>query len=204
MARVFTWLRCSHGFGRWGGSGGSAVAWPGPPPGPGRRPAREAGCGARQARRRCTLGIGQRVREVHLSQYCPGGLGFPAGSPSTTVAATGQAPSGWPDSAGHAAQAAGETCGRCGDAITGGQAVRRRASGDWVHETCREHEVCGRLGPARCSAAEPRSGTGMPPFPGSPLDPAPSASRARPHRPPEQGPGDRPDAQVFAHAGDEF
>jgi hypothetical protein len=92
------------------------------------------------------LGIGQRVREVHLSQYCPGGLGFPAGSPSTAAAATGQAPSGWPDSAGHAAQAAGETCGRCGDAITGGQAVRRRASGDWVHETCREHEVCGAPG----------------------------------------------------------
>ena len=62
------------------------------------------------------------------------------------VTATGQAPSGWPDSAGHAAQAAGETCGRCGDAITGGQAVRRRASGDWVHETCREHEVCGAPG----------------------------------------------------------
>jgi hypothetical protein len=96
-----------------------------------------------QARWRCTLGIGQRVREVHLSQYCPGGLGFPAGSPSTGAAATGQAPSAGPDSAGHAAQAAGETCGRCGDAITGGQAVRRRASGDWVHEACREHEARG-------------------------------------------------------------
>ena len=107
---------------------------------------RVLGTGHGQARRRCTLGIGQRVREVHLSQYCPGGLGFPAGSPSTGAAATGQAPSEGPDSAGHAAQAAGETCGRCGDDITGGQAVRRRASGDWVHEACREHEVCGAPG----------------------------------------------------------
>jgi hypothetical protein len=93
------------------------------------------------------VGIGRRVREVHLSQYCPGGLGFPAGSPSTAATATGQVPGDWPDSAGHAAQAAGETCGRCGDGITGGQAVRRRASGDWVHEACRADEA-GRAGGA--------------------------------------------------------
>jgi hypothetical protein len=38
----------------------------------------------------------------------------------------------------HAAQAAGETCGRCGHVITSGQAVRRRITGDWVHEACPE------------------------------------------------------------------
>lgn len=81
------------------------------------------------------MGIGQRVREVHLSQYCPGGLGFPAGSPRTAAGsdlASGEGPA----TSEHAAQAAGETCGRCGDAITGGEAVRRRAGGDWIHETC--------------------------------------------------------------------
>jgi hypothetical protein len=82
------------------------------------------------------MGIGQRVREVHLSQYCPGGLGFPAGSPSSAAAGSGQAPGEWPAPSEHAAQAAGETCGRCLDVITGGQAVRRRATGDWVHEAC--------------------------------------------------------------------
>lgn len=85
--------------------------------------------------------IGQRVREVHLSQYCPGGLGFPAGSPGTAGAGSGQAPGGGPAPGEHAAQAAGETCGRCGDVINGRQAVRRRVSGDWVHEACRGHEA---------------------------------------------------------------
>lgn len=82
------------------------------------------------------MGIGQRVREVHLSQYCPGGLGFPAGSPSTAATGPGQAAHGGPPTGEHAAQAAGETCGRCGDRITSDHAVRRRASGDWVHEAC--------------------------------------------------------------------
>jgi hypothetical protein len=79
------------------------------------------------------LSIGQRVRAVHLSQYCPGGLGFPAGSP-------GAGPAGRAGSAGldgHAAQAAGETCVRCGRRIGGGEPVRRQASGGWVHESCR-------------------------------------------------------------------
>jgi len=106
------------------------------------------------------VGIGRRVREVHLSQYCPGGLGFPAGSPSTaTAAATGQVPGEWPDSAGHAAQAAGEICGRCGDGITGGQAVRRRASGDWVHEVCRADGANGAGGAGRADGAGRARGT---------------------------------------------
>jgi hypothetical protein len=82
------------------------------------------------------MGIGQRVREVHLSQYCPGGLGFPAGSPGTAPASTDPAAGGGAASSEHAAQAAGETCGRCGHLITSGQAVRRRITGDWVHEAC--------------------------------------------------------------------
>jgi hypothetical protein len=82
------------------------------------------------------MGIGQRVREVHLSQYCPGGLGFPAGSPGTAAAGTDLASGEGPATSEHAAQAAGETCGRCSHVITSGQAVRRRVTGDWVHEAC--------------------------------------------------------------------
>jgi hypothetical protein len=82
------------------------------------------------------MGIGQRVREMHLSQYCPGGLGFPAGSPGAAAAGTDLACGEGPSASEHAAQAAGETCGRCGEVITSGQPVRRRVSGDWVHEAC--------------------------------------------------------------------
>jgi hypothetical protein len=95
------------------------------------------------------MGIGQRVRAVHLSQYCPGGLGFPAGSPGAAGAgALGWPGGGPPDPAGHAAQAAGETCERCGRQITRRQAVRRRAHGGWVHEACRAaSRVTGLAGP---------------------------------------------------------
>jgi hypothetical protein len=81
--------------------------------------------------------IGQRVRAVHLSQYCPGGLGFPAGSPgnpgcaaSSELAATGPGP-----------DAAGANCSRCAGQISAGQPARRRRTGDWVHEDCPAHSL---------------------------------------------------------------
>jgi hypothetical protein len=83
--------------------------------------------------------IGERVRAVHLSQYCPGGLGFPAGSPGTSPPDAGDAPAGqsWAQLAGHEAQAAGRRCGRCGREISAGLSARRRADQDWVHADCR-------------------------------------------------------------------
>ena len=80
--------------------------------------------------------IGERVRAVHLSQYCPGGLGFPAGSPGAGRPERGDTPAGqsW---AGHEAQATGRPCARCGREISAGQPVRRRADHHWVHGDCR-------------------------------------------------------------------
>jgi hypothetical protein len=80
------------------------------------------------------MGIGERVRAVHLSQYCPGGLGFPAGSPGSGLAGTD---SGRPGSVSHEAQAPGHQCARCGREISAGQPARRRADQDWVHGDCR-------------------------------------------------------------------
>ena len=96
--------------------------------------------------------IGERVRAVHLSQYCPGGLGFPAGSPGA-AADRDYAPAGqsWAQLAGHEAQAAGP-CGRCGREISAGQQARRRADRRWVHGDCRSgqpdagHPAAARLG----------------------------------------------------------
>jgi hypothetical protein len=83
--------------------------------------------------------IGERVRAAHLSQTCPGGLGFPVSSP-------GPAGSGAERAAGisrsrltgddHAAHAAGQTCVRCCQPIEADHDVRRRRCGDWVHESC--------------------------------------------------------------------
>ena len=83
--------------------------------------------------------IGERVRAVHLSQYCPGGLGFPAGSPGTGRPDRGDEPGrpSWSELAGHEAQAAGRRCARCGFEISAGQPARRRADHDWVHGDCR-------------------------------------------------------------------
>jgi hypothetical protein len=83
------------------------------------------------------VGIGERVRAVHLSQYCPGGLGFPAGSPGTSGPdrRDGRG-SSWAELAGHEAQAAGRRCARCGREIGGGQPARRRADQHWVHGDC--------------------------------------------------------------------
>jgi len=76
--------------------------------------------------------IGQRVRAVHLSQYCAGGLGFPAGSPGDP----GCAGSSERADAGPGADAAGAACGVCAGEISTGQPARRRFDGDWVHENC--------------------------------------------------------------------
>ena len=79
--------------------------------------------------------IDERVREAHLSHFCPGGAGFPV-TDSRPIgldpgqAAPGRALNGTP------ARAAGSSCGRCGQPITAGQDARRRASGAWVHENC--------------------------------------------------------------------
>jgi hypothetical protein len=82
--------------------------------------------------------IGERVRAVHLSQYCPGGLGFPAGSPGSGLPDPGEDPAApsWAELAGHEAQAAGRRCARCGQEISAGQPARRRADRDWVHGDC--------------------------------------------------------------------
>lgn len=81
--------------------------------------------------------IGQRVRAVHLSQYCPGGLGFAAGSPGEP----GYAGSCGLAGAGPGADAAGATCARCAEEIITGQPARRRLNGDWIHEACPPHPV---------------------------------------------------------------
>jgi hypothetical protein len=85
------------------------------------------------------VGIGERVRAVHLSQYCPGGLGFPAGSPGTGGPDRDDTPGGssWAELAGNEAQAAGRRCARCRREISAGQPARRRADQDWVHGDCR-------------------------------------------------------------------
>lgn len=77
--------------------------------------------------------IGQRVRAMHLSQYCPGGLGFPAGSPGdpgraeSTGLTMGDVPGADP---------AGAACARCAEEIITGQPARRRLNGQWIHEAC--------------------------------------------------------------------
>jgi hypothetical protein len=79
--------------------------------------------------------IDERVREAHLSHFCPGGASFPV-TDSRPIgldpgeAAPALALNGTPT------RAAGNDCGRCGQPITAGQDTRRRASGTWVHENC--------------------------------------------------------------------
>ena len=79
--------------------------------------------------------IDERVREAHLSHFCPGGAGFPV----TTSRPIGldleeAAPEPAPD--GGLAGAAGHECCRCARPIRAGQDARRRGSGTWVHEAC--------------------------------------------------------------------
>jgi hypothetical protein len=81
------------------------------------------------------MDIDERVREAHLSHFCPGGAGFPVTTsrPIGLDLAEAAPP---PALDGTAARAAGQRCGRCGQPIVAGQDARRRASGAWVHENC--------------------------------------------------------------------
>jgi hypothetical protein len=78
--------------------------------------------------------IDERVRDAHLTHFCPGGAGFPVtSSGSVGLGPPATAPAGLDD---HAARAAGQRCGRCGQPIAPGLDVRRHVTGIWVHETC--------------------------------------------------------------------
>jgi hypothetical protein len=83
--------------------------------------------------------IGERVRAVHLSNHCPGGLGFPvtssnrAGNDADVAHAARRA---WLNVEDHEARATGQVCARCQQLITANQNVRCRSTGDWVHESC--------------------------------------------------------------------
>jgi hypothetical protein len=78
--------------------------------------------------------IDERVRDAHLTHFCPGGAGFPVTSSSPVgLGPPPAAPAGWlttrrvpPASNADAA----------GQPIAPGQDVRRRVTGTWVHETC--------------------------------------------------------------------
>ena len=79
--------------------------------------------------------IDERVREAHLSHFCPGGASFPVTDSRPMRLDPGQAA---PERAlnGTPVQAAGSDCGRCSQPIAAGQDARRQASGTWVHESC--------------------------------------------------------------------
>ena len=57
-----------------------------------------------------------------------------AALPAATLGNAGH-PRHWALAA-HAARAAGLACVRCGQPIAASHDVRRRADGDWVHESC--------------------------------------------------------------------
>jgi hypothetical protein len=80
--------------------------------------------------------IDERVREAHLSHFCPGGASFPVTDSRPIGLGPGRAAA--PEGAlnGAPAGAAGSNCGRCGQPIAAGQDARRQASGAWVHENC--------------------------------------------------------------------
>ena len=80
--------------------------------------------------------IGERVRAAHLSNHCPGGLGFPVTSSGRAGTDPGIAPRSWLIIGDHEARAAGEVCARCRQLIAPNQNVRCRGDGDWVHESC--------------------------------------------------------------------
>jgi hypothetical protein len=80
--------------------------------------------------------IDERVREAHLSHFCPGGASFPV-TTSRPIGLDLEAAAGpLPALDGSAVRAGGKRCGRCDRPITPGQDVRRRVSGTWVHESC--------------------------------------------------------------------
>ncbi len=78
--------------------------------------------------------IDERVREAHLSHFCPGGAGFPVTTSRPIGLDLEEAVP--PALVGTLTGAAGNECGRCGQPIRAGQDARRRVSGAWVHETC--------------------------------------------------------------------
>jgi hypothetical protein len=79
--------------------------------------------------------IDERVREAHLSHFCPGGASFPVTDSRPIGLDPGNAAPA-PALSGTPAGAAGRGCGRCGQPIAAGQDARRRVSGAWVHESC--------------------------------------------------------------------
>ena len=79
--------------------------------------------------------IDERVREAHLSHFCPGGAGFPV-TTSRPIGLDVEEAVPLPARGGTLAGAAGRECGRCGRPIEAGQDARRRVSGAWVHENC--------------------------------------------------------------------
>lgn len=80
------------------------------------------------------VSIGERVRQVHLEHFCPGGAGLPVtGSGPIGLSWVATDPAGWEA---NAARAAGQRCGRCGQPVMPRQDARKRACGTWVHEAC--------------------------------------------------------------------
>jgi hypothetical protein len=80
----------------------------------------------------------ERVIQAHLDHFCPGGAGVPlTGSGPIGLGPDGDDPAADPTDLGtNVARAAGQRCGRCGQAITARQDTRRRIGGTWVHEAC--------------------------------------------------------------------
>ena len=79
--------------------------------------------------------IDERVREAHLSHFCPGGAGFPV-TTSRPIGLDLEEAAPPPALDGTLTGAAGHDCARCGRQIRAGQDARRRVSGALVHETC--------------------------------------------------------------------
>jgi len=79
--------------------------------------------------------IDEKVREAHLSHFCPGGAGFPV-TTSRPIGLDLEEAAPPPALDGAPVGGDGHECGRCGRRIGAGQDTRRRVSGAWVHETC--------------------------------------------------------------------
>jgi hypothetical protein len=79
--------------------------------------------------------IEDRVREAHLSHFCPGGAGFPI-TDSRPIGLDPRPTAPDPALSATPAGAAGRRCGRCARPIAAGQDARRRLGGAWVHENC--------------------------------------------------------------------
>lgn len=84
------------------------------------------------------MNLDDRVRDAHLSHHCPGGMGVPVTSSGPVGLGDDLVDGARPDEDADAnrLRADGETCGRCGRLLTPRQDIRRRTSGDLVHESC--------------------------------------------------------------------